>query len=598
MNMKARVIEQLENPFSTGEDFSSLLDQYVLQMPEEGKVVAGKVVAIEKENVVVDIGFKSEGRIPLKDFPLAEQEDLAVGDTVEVYVERIENHKYELVLSRERAVSEEVWESLEGFYEKNEPVQGVIFSRIKGGFLVDIQGVSAFLPGRQVDVRPVRDITPLMGITQPFILLKMDRKRGNIVVSRRAVLEETRSAEREEALSDIQEGMVLEGTVKNITDYGAFVDLGAVDGLLHVTDISWKRISHPTEVLSVAQTIRVKVIHFDKEKQRISLGMKQLTESPWEKAQSLYAVGTRHKGHVTNVTDYGAFVELEDGIEGLVHVSEMSWTKKNVYPGKIVAVGEEVEVEVLSIEPEKHRLSLGMKQCSDNPWQSFASQHKVGDVLECEVQSVADFGLFVGFGGMVDGLVHLSELTWEDNAEAVLKSYQKGDKVTVKILDIDPEKERLSFGIKQLNKDPMEESLGQFKRGQVATCKVVEVNDNGIEVELGEGVRSFIRRGDLSNDKVECRPERFSVGDRVDAKITSIDKKSRAVKLSIKALEQEHEKQAIEAYGSTDSGAALGNILGVALDSVRAQQEEAGEKKPETKAKAKIAAEASDADDA
>lgn len=589
-----RVAPEIENPFSTGEDFAALLDGAKAHTPEEGNVVRGVVLGIQKDQVIVDIGYKSEGRIPLRDFPLSERDEIKIGDAVEVYLERVENAQQEMVLSRERAVREESWERLERFYTDKKNVDGVIFGRVKGGFTVDLDGAVAFLPGSQVDVRPVKDVGPLMNIKQPFQILKMDRKRGNIVVSRRAILEESRSAERQEALADIREGVTVTGTVKNITDYGAFVDLGAVDGLLHVTDISWKRITHPSEVLKVGQQLKLKVIKFDEKTQRISLGIKQLEESPWSDIQSKFSVDSIHSGTVTNVTDYGAFVELEGGIEGLVHVSEMSWTKKNVNPGKLVSVGQQVKVKILSVEPDKHRLSLGIKQTEANPWASFAEKHAVGDRIEAKVKSVTDFGLFVGLEGEADGLVHLSDLTWEDNAEEALKSYKAGDAVTVQVLDIDPEKERISLGIKQLTgggegktssgargKGKATAASAGADKGAVSTYTVTAVNENGIEVQVAEGVTTFIKKLDLAKDRVECRPERFSVGDRVDAMVIGVDAKTKAPKLSIKALEVENQKKAIAEYGSADSGASLGGILGMALDSAKrdAEEKSAGKKK-------------------
>lgn len=561
-----RIVKEIENPFSTGEDFNTLLEESNKISPKEGTVVKGTVVAIEKDTVVVDIGFKSEGRIQLREFPVEERSEIASGDEIEVFFEKIENQRSEAVLSRERAVREESWERLEKVHAKEEIVTGIIFGRVKGGFTVDLDGAMAFLPGSQVDVRPVKDITHLMGMPQKFMILKMDRKRGNIVVSRRAILEESRSVEREEALSGIDEGVTLEGVVKNITDYGAFIDLGAVDGLLHVTDISWQRISHPTEVLSLGQTIKVKVIKYDKATQRISLGLKQLEENPWDVAKEQYKVGTKHKGKVTNITDYGAFVELEPGIEGLVHVSEMSWTKKNVNPGKLVSTSEEVQVEILSIDSEKHRLSLGMKQCESNPWETITKDYPKGKEMDGEVKSITDFGLFVDFGGSVDGLVHLSDLTWDKSPDEAIKSYKKGDKVKIVVLDIDPEKERISLGIKQLSENPFDKTIKGLKKGSVSTFTVSAVKESGIEVTIDNGIKSFIKKSELSRDRIECRPDRFSVGDRVDAKIVDIDTKSHAVKLSIKALELDEQKHAIAEYGSADSGASLGDILGVALD--------------------------------
>ncbi len=565
--VKQRVIQEIENPYTTGEDFGKLFELSAKHAPEEGSVVKGRIIEIANDNVVIDLGFKTEGRVNIKDFPLSEREDIKVGDTVEVFLEKIENRNAEAVVSRERAIREESWERLETKYKNEENVDGIIFGRVKGGFTVDLDGAVAFLPGSQVDVRPVKDITPLMNVAQPFQILKMDRKRGNIVVSRRAILEENRSAERDEVMSEINEGDILEGVVKNITDYGAFIDLGLVDGLLHVTDISWKRISHPSEVLNVGETIKVKVIKFDEKNQRISLGLKQMEESPWDEAAEGFTEGSVHSGHITNITDYGAFVELADGIEGLVHVSEMSWTKKNVHPSKIISQGEEVKVKILSIDKDKHRLSLGIKQCQQNPWDTFGNDFKIGSVVEGEVNSITNFGIFVGFDNTeIEGLVHVSDLSWDEDSEKELKNYNKGDKVKVKVLEINPEKERVGLGIKQLDKSGSE-AVGGLKRGDVGTFTVTEVNENGIEVEVAEGVTSFIRKSDLARERVECRPDRFSVGDRVDAKVTSAE--GRNVKLSIKAMEIDEQKRAIKEFGSADSGASLGDILGVAIDSAK-----------------------------
>ncbi len=569
---KARVIRELENPFSTGENFAELFGE-VKSSPIEGTVIKGRILNIERDNVLVDIGFKSEGRIALRDFPIAEQQKIKAGDEIDVFLERIENSKCEASLSREKALREEAWERLEGEYADGKNVDGIIFGRVKGGFTVDLTGAIAFLPGSQVDVRPVKDVGPLMNITQPFQILKMDRKRGNIVVSRRAILEEERSVERAEALAGLAEGVIVEGTVKNITDYGAFIDLGAIDGLLHVTDISWKRINHPSEVLTLGSTIKVKVIKYDEEKQRVSLGLKQLEDSPWEAASGSFEVGSKHKGSVTNITDYGAFVELRPGIEGLVHVSEMSWTKKNLHPSKIVSTSQEVEVVILAIDSEKHRLSLGMKQCEANPWVEFEKKYKSGDEIEGEIKSIADFGIFVDLNGVADGLVHVSDVSWDGDVN-VQEAFKKGDMIKVKILEISVEKERISLGIKQLSEDPMDGASSGLDKGAISTFTVSSVTDGGIEVEVADGITSFIKKADLSSDRIECRPERFSVGDRVDAKVISVDKKTRSVKLSIKALEIDEEKKAIEQFGSTDSGASLGGILGVALDTAQKEAEE------------------------
>jgi len=550
----------------TQEDFAAMLDASMAgQQVLEGRVVSGLVAAIENEFVIVDVGLKTEGRIPMREFSEEEAKKVVVGGKVDVYVDRVENALGDAVLSREKARREEAWDMIEKSFAKEEPVDGVIIGRVKGGFTVDLDGASAFLPGSQVDIRPVRDLGPLMGLTQPFAVLKMDRPRGNIVVSRRAIMEESRAEQRAELINQLHEGEVREGVVKNITDYGAFVDLGGIDGLLHVTDMSWRRVNHPSQILNVGDTVKVQVVKINPESQRISLGMKQLEADPWEEVVAKYPLESRFTGRVTNITEYGAFVELEAGIEGLVHVSEMSWTKKNVHPGKIVSTSQEVEVVVLEVDPEKRRISLGIKQCADNPWSAFASANPVGSTVSGEVRNITEFGLFVGLDGMIDGMVHLSDLDWSRSGDEALADYKKGDTVTAKVLDIDTDKERVSLGIKQLEKDPV--SGSDFNRGATVTCIVSEVTTGGIEVTLGDDnkVKAFIRKSDLSRDRSEQRPERYAVGDKVDARITSVDKSTRRLSLSIKALEMAQEKEAIEQYGSTDSGASLGDILGEAL---------------------------------
>ena len=549
------------------EDFAAMLEEsFGGNRSLERTVVKGIVIAIENDAALIDVGLKSEGRVALKEFAAPGQaSELSVGDEVEVFVERFEDQNGEAVLSREKARREEAWEILEKAFENTERVSGSIFGRVKGGFTVDLSGAVAFLPGSQVDIRPVRDVTPLMGTPQPFMILKMDRSRGNIVVSRRAVLEETRAAERTELIANLKEGQVLQGVVKNITDYGAFVDLGGVDGLLHVTDISWKRINHPSETLQVGQTVQVQVIRFNPETQRISLGMKQLEDDPWEAVEAKYPVSSRFTGRVTNITDYGAFVELEAGIEGLVHVSEMSWTKKNIHPGKIVSTSQEVEVVVLDVDPNKRRISLGLKQTMENPWDSFAETFKVGNEVEGEVRNITEFGLFVGLPGDIDGMVHLSDIAWDRSGEQALEGFNKGDTVKVKVLDVDVEKERISLGIKQLGEDPFASAAGAMKKGTVITATISEVNDGGIEVKTSGGLIAFIRRSDLSRDRSEQRPDRFAVGEKVDAKVTNIDASGRKLSLSIKAKEIDEEKAAMKQYGSSDSGASLGDILGAAL---------------------------------
>ncbi len=568
-------------PPEPGESFASLLeDSFGNRDDLVGKVVVGTVIAIENDMAVVDVGLKSEGRVPLREFSAQGQTpEVGLGDTVEVYLERMENVHGETVLSREKARREEAWEKLEDAFAKDEHVSGVIFGRVKGGFTVDLSGAVAFLPGSQVDVRPVRDITPLMGQPQPFQILKMDRRRGNIVVSRRAVLEEARAAERQELIANIHEGQVLDGVVKNITDYGAFVDLGGVDGLLHVTDMAWRRVGHPSEAVQIDQTVKVQVVRLNPETQRISLGMKQLEADPWDGVEGKYPAGMRLKGRVTNITDYGAFVELEPGVEGLVHVSEMSWTKKNVHPGKIVSTSQEIEVMVLDVDPVKRRVSLGIKQCTENPWEEFHALHSEGSEVEGEVRSITEFGIFIGLTRDIDGMVHLSDLDWDRPGEEAIKEYNKGDVVRAKVLSIDVEKERVGLGVKHLSEDPFA-GVGKLKKGDTVTCTVAEIAPGGIEVTFGNDLKGFIRKADLSRDRLEKRPERFAVGDKVDATITSVDRDARRVILSIKALEIADEREAMAQYGSSDSGASLGDILGAAISRAREEAEAASENDP------------------
>ena len=549
------------------ENFADLLaESFSESTSVEGSVVRGTIIAIESDNAIIDVGLKSEGRIPLKEFTAPGQDpELQVGDTVEVYVERMEDKDGQALLSREKARREEAWVILERAFEAQERVTGVIFGRVKGGFTVDLSGATAFLPGSQVDIRPINDVSALMGAPQPFQILKIDRRRGNIVVSRRAVLEESRAEARSELVSNLVEGQILKGVVKNITDYGAFVDLGGVDGLLHVTDIAWRRINHPSESLTVGQTVDVQVIRFNQETQRISLGMKQLQSDPWENAVDKFKTGTRLSGRVTNITDYGAFVELDDGVEGLVHVSEMSWTKKNVHPGKIVSTSQEVEVVVLDVDLTKRRISLGLKQATDNPWAEFETNNKIGDVIEGEINNITEFGLFVGLAEEIDGLVHLSDISWSGSNEEVLEGFNKGDKVEAKILDIDLEKERISLGIKQLTSNPVTDSVEKVRKGDAVTCVITAVTEQGLEVRVGDTLSGFIRRGDLARDRSDQRVERFAVGEKVDAVISQIDSKNNKLTLSVKAREMAEEKQAMAEFGSSDSGASLGDILGAAL---------------------------------
>src|ERR671910_2716207 len=559
----------------TRDDFASLLEEsFSAGHSGEGQVVKGTITAIEKDMAIIDVGLKVEGRVPLKEFGVKGKDStLKVGDTVEVYVERIENALGEAMLSRDKARREESWVKLEEKFNKGERVEGVIFNQVKGGFTVDLDGAVAFLPRSQVDIRPIRDVTPLMHNPQPFEILKMDRRRGNIVVSRRTVLEESRAEQRSEIVQNLEEGQVVEGVVKNITDYGAFVDLGGIDGLLHVTDMAWRRVNHPTEILNIGQTVKVQIIRINQETHRISLGMKQLESDPWEGIGAKYPLGKKISGTVTNITDYGAFVELEPGIEGLIHVSEMSWTKKNVHPGKILSTTQQVDVVVLEVDSVKRRISLGLKQTMENPWQAFASSHPVGSQVEGEVKNKTEFGLFIGLEGDVDGMVHLSDLDWNRPGEQVIDEFKKGDVVRAQVLDVDIEKERISLGIKQLAGDPFADA-GEIKKGQVVTCEVLEVKDSGLEVKIVDtDLSTFIRRAELARDRADQRPERFAAGERVDARVTQFDRKARRVTLSIKALEMAEEKEAMAQYGSTDSGASLGDILGAALNKAKTTDE-------------------------
>ena len=556
------------NNVKKNETFADLLEEsFSKNLKIEGSVVKGKVVSIENDVALVDVGLKSEGRISMKEFSsYGAKSEIQTGDLVDVFIEKIEGRNGDTVLSREKAKREEAWSILEIAHTKQERVTGVIFGKVKGGFTVDLEGATAFLPGSQVDIRPIKDLNSIMGGPQSFMILKMDRKRGNIVVSRRAVLEESRAEARTELVSNLGEGQVLKGIVKNITDYGAFIDLGGVDGLLHVTDIAWKRVLHPSEVLKLGDTITVQVIKFNNETQRISLGMKQLEEDPWTSIEEKYPIGSKTTGRITNITDYGAFVELDAGIEGLVHVTEISWTKKNIHPGKIVSTSEQVEVMVLDIEEPKRRISLGLKQCVENPWQEFLDNHPNGSELEGEIKNITEFGIFVAASDQVDGLIHLSDVSWEGNAEEIISNYKKGDIIKTKVLDVSVENERISLGIKQLEADPFADGSLKFKRGMIITCIVEDVLDQGLDVEIDDGLKGFIRKSELSRDREEQRPDRFAKGDKVDAQITNIDKKSRKITLSIKAREILEEKKAMKDYGSSDSGATLGDILGVALN--------------------------------
>ena len=566
LSAAVRAAEPVQDHFM-GEDFASLLDETLgRDTGFDGSVVTGRIVRLTDEFAIVDVGLKSEGRVLLKEFaPPGVKPEIQPGDYVELYVERYEDKDGSIVLSREKARREEAWTNLEKAFEAQQRVNGTIYGRVKGGFTVDLGGAVAFLPGSQVDIRPVRDVAPLMGNPQPFQILKMDRARGNIVVSRRAVLEETRAEQRSELIQGLKEGMILDGVVKNITDYGAFVDLGGVDGLLHVTDIAWRRINHPSEALVIGQPVKVQVIRFNSDTQRISLGMKQLEADPWEGVAAKYPPGARYSGRVTNITDYGAFVELEPGVEGLVHVSEMSWTKKNVHPGKIVATSQEVDVMVLDVDSGKRRISLGLKQVQRNPWEEFVELHPIGSQVEGEIRNITEFGLFIGLSADIDGMIHMSDLSWDEPGELAMAKFEKGEVVKAKVLDVDVEKERISLGIKQMRDDPAATVLNQVNKGDVVTCVVSAIQTNGIEVKVNDVLTGFIRRAELARDKGDQRPDRFAVGEKVDAKIVSVDRAARKLTLTIKGKEMEEEKQAMAEFGSSDSGASLGDILGAAI---------------------------------
>jgi small subunit ribosomal protein S1 len=551
----------------TRDDFAAMLNETLsADDAYEGSVVRGRIVNIEKDMAIIDVGLKMEGRVAMKEFAInGKPSELKVGDEVEVYLERIENALGEAVLSRDKAKREESWTRLEKQFTAQEKVMGVIFNKVKGGFTVDLDGAVAFLPGSQVDIRPVRDIGPLMHQSQPFQILKMDRRRGNIVVSRRSVLEESRAEQRTEIVAKLAENQIIDGLVKNITDYGAFIDLGGIDGLLHVTDMAWRRVNHPSEIVNVGDTVKVQIIRINPDTQRISLGMKQLQSDPWAGIEAKYPVQARFKGAVTNIADYGAFVELEPGVEGLIHVSEMSWTKKNIHPGKIVSTSQVVDVQILEVDPNKRRISLGLKQTQDNPWESFLTAHPKGSTVEGPIRNITEFGLFIGLDGGVDGMVHLSDLDWNRPGDEVIKEYKKGDTVKAQVLDVDSTKERISLGIKQLGGDPID-TVSKYKKGDAVTCEVVKTEDNGIEVKVADSdMIAFIKRSDLSRDRAEQRPERFTVGQKVDAQILSIDRATRRVSVSIKTLEMAEEKQAVAQFGSSDSGASLGDIFKAAI---------------------------------
>ena len=538
------------------ENFAQLFEESLQELETRpGSIVKGTVVSIDKDIVLVDAGLKSESAIPAEQFKNAEGElEIAIGDEVDVALDAVEDGFGETILSREKAKRHEAWVELEKAYDDKATIKGVINGKVKGGFTVEVNSVRAFLPGSLVDVRPVRDTTHLEGKELEFKVIKLDAKRNNVVVSRRAVIEAESSAERETLLANLEEGHEVKGIVKNLTDYGAFVDLGGVDGLLHITDMAWKRVKHPSEIVNVGDEINVKVLKFDKEKQRVSLGMKQMGNDPWQEIAQRYPEGTKITGQVTNLTDYGCFVEIEDGVEGLVHVSEMDWTNKNIHPSKVVNLGDSVEVMVLEIDEERRRISLGLKQCIDNPWETFAKSHEKGDKVSGKIKSITDFGIFIGLDGGIDGLVHLSDISWNKSGEDAVRDYKKGDEISAVVLQVDPERERISLGVKQIEEDPFNKYLTDTKKGAIVTGTVTAVDAKGVTVNLAEEVDGYIRVADLSRDRIEDASEVANVGDSIEAKYTGVDRKNRIVNLSVKAKDQADEKEAIDKVNQQDDG--------------------------------------------
>ncbi|AKJ95036.1 30S ribosomal protein S1 [Thioalkalivibrio versutus] len=551
------------------ESFAQLLEEsmaYTQMQP--GAILSATVIEVTPEVVVVNAGLKSEGVIPTEQFMNEEGElEVKVGDVVEVALETPEDGFGETRMSREKAKRAKAWDRLEGAMEEEQYVTGKISGKVKGGYTVELGDIRAFLPGSLVDVRPVRDTAYLEGKELEFKLIKLDRRRNNVVVSRRAVVEQEYSAEREELLKNLQEGAQVKGIVKNLTDYGAFLDLGGIDGLLHITDMAWKRVKHPSDVVEIGQEVEVKVLKFDRERMRVSLGLKQLGEDPWENITRRYPTGTRIFGKVTNITDYGCFVEIEDGVEGLVHVSEMDWTNKNVNPGKMVAIGDEVEVMILDLDEERRRISLGMKQCQSNPWDDFAANHNRGEKVSGQIKSITDFGVFVGLEGGIDGLIHLSDLSWHEAGEEAIRNFKKGDEVEAVVLSVDPERERISLGLKQLDRDPFANFVAEHSKGSIVSGTVKEVDAKAAVIELADGIDGILRAADISQDRVEDASTVLKVGETVEARFMGVDKKTRAISLSIKAKDRAEEAEMVSDYGSNaGSGTTLGDLLKEQMD--------------------------------
>ena len=555
------------------ESFAQLFEESLQNIETRpGSIVRGTVVAIDKDVVLVDAGLKSESAIPVEQFKNAQGElEIQVGDEIDVALDAVEDGFGETILSREKAKRHEAWLMLEKAYEEAETVTGVINGKVKGGFTVELNGIRAFLPGSLVDVRPVRDTTHLEGKELEFKVIKLDQKRNNVVVSRRAVIESESSAERDQLLENLQEGMEVKGIVKNLTDYGAFADLGGVDGLLHITDMAWKRVKHPSEIVNVGDEINVKVLKFDRERTRVSLGLKQLGEDPWVAIAKRYPEGTKLTGRVTNLTDYGCFVEIEEGVEGLVHVSEMDWTNKNIHPSKVVNVGDVVEVMVLDIDEERRRISLGLKQCKSNPWQQFAETHNKGDRVEGKIKSITDFGIFIGLDGGIDGLVHLSDISWNVAGEEAVRDYKKGDEIAAVVLQVDAERERISLGVKQLAEDPFNNYLAATKKGAIVTGKVIAVDAKGATVELTLGVEGYLRASEASRDRVEDATLVLNVGDDVEAKYTGVDRKNRVINLSVRAKDEADEKDAVAAVNKQEDTAFGNNAMAEAFKAAKGE---------------------------
>ena len=555
------------------ENFADLFEESLQQLETRpGAIVKGTVVSIDKDIVLVDAGLKSESAIPVEQFKALDGTlEIAVGDAVDVALDAVEDGFGETILSREKAKRHEAWVELEKAYEEKETIKGIINGKVKGGFTVEVNTVRAFLPGSLVDVRPVRETNHLEGKELEFKVIKLDAKRNNVVVSRRAVIEAESSAERDQLLANLEEGDEVKGIVKNLTDYGAFVDLGGVDGLLHITDMAWKRVKHPSEIVNVGDEINVKVLKFDKDKSRVSLGMKQMGSDPWQEIADRYPENSRLSGAVTNLTDYGCFVEIEDGVEGLVHVSEMDWTNKNIHPSKVVNLGDVVNVMVLEIDEERRRISLGLKQCIDNPWETFAKTHEKGDKVSGKIKSITDFGIFIGLDGGIDGLVHLSDISWQKQGEEAVRDYKKGDEISAVVLQVDPERERISLGVKQIDEDPFNKYLTDMKKGAIVNGTVIEADAKGVTVNLAEEVDGYIRIGDLARERVEDASDVVKVGDTIEAKYTGVDRKNRIINLSVKAKDQADEKEALDKVNNQTEDAGFANAMAEAFKAAKGE---------------------------